>query len=179
MSALLLGLLVAPALAGSIYINGVRADEPPAVSLVGVDVRIDGSGNVYIDAPRYNVQVVGGGAPSAPSQAAPAAAPASSWFLVAEDSGSRGAVADVYVNDRFVRRLSSGDAQVLVDLGPFVVSGYNSVRFVVAQPPEGGALRAYVGAGGVASGALRMDTPAVNWTAVGSQPDQRFSFVVP
>ncbi|MBM4390445.1 MAG: hypothetical protein FJ090_04945 [Deltaproteobacteria bacterium] len=62
-------LSVALALAGGVYINGVKADVLPVMTMEDVSVRFDQSGNVWIDAPLYRVTVV---SPAA-SQAAPAA----------------------------------------------------------------------------------------------------------
>lgn len=188
-----LWLLLPGADAGSVYINGVRADELPAVSLIGVNVRIDGTGNIYIDAPKYQVQVVGGPAPVSPAPAiapspGPAAAvgpavarPAASaavWYLVSEDEGSTGGIVDVYVNDRYVRRLLSGQAQVLVDLSTYVKSGNNKVQFVVRTAP-GGRLAAYVGSGDSSQDALRIDAPAVTWRSTGAQVMQEYTFTAP
>ena len=71
--ALLLGLLLSPVtFAGALYINGVRADAVRNMELKDVNIRVDGDGNVWIDAPRYSVEVVqpGGEAP-APQNPAP------------------------------------------------------------------------------------------------------------
>lgn len=163
--------LVGLCLAGSVYINGVRADEPPAMSFENVDVRIDSAGNVYVDAPGYQVQVIGGASPAAVS------APASlgQWYLVSEDEGSTGGIVDVYVNDQFVRRLQSGGTQVLVDLSSVVRPGPNTVQFVVRQAPTG-RLAAYVGVGREGGGGLQLDAPAVTWRSLGAPATQKMTF---
>jgi hypothetical protein len=79
--ALCLALLPTSALAGSVYLNGVLIDGVTNQSFVKVSsVRIDGQGNVHIDAPAYAVKVANAPAPApapAPVAApAPAAAPA-------------------------------------------------------------------------------------------------------
>lgn len=61
---------IAAAFAGSVYINGVRADVLPEMTLEDVTVRIDGQGNLYIDAPGYRARVV-----SPPGYASPTPAP--------------------------------------------------------------------------------------------------------
>ncbi|MSP56808.1 MAG: hypothetical protein EXR69_14585 [Myxococcales bacterium] len=174
--------LLLPAFAGSVYINGVRADELPVVSLVGVNVRIDVTGNLYIDAPKYQVQVVGGaGVPAGAPAPAPSVRPAPSasvWYLVSEDEGSSGGVVEVYVNDRYVRRLESGQAQVLVDLSGYVRPGANRVQFVVRTAPAG-RLAAYIGSGDSSQGVLRIDAPAVSWRSAGAPVTQEFTFTAP
>ncbi len=165
---LMLG-LAQPAMAGSVYINGVRADAPPPLDLKAVNVRIDAQGNIWIDAPGYQVQVVGGPPP------APVPMSTLVWYLVSEDEGSVGGVVDVYVNDRYVRRLQSGQSQVLVDLTSFVQGGTNKVQFVVRTPPTG-RMAAYIGGANPADSTLRIDAPPVTWRSTGSQQVQEFSF---
>ena len=182
MIALVLLALLREAAAGSIYINGVRADEPPAVTLQGVTVRIDAAGDIFIDAPRYNVQVVSGSTlPAAPSPAAPSYARASplTWYLVSEDQASVGGIFDVYVNGAFVRRIESGQSQVLVDLSTFVQPGVNAVKFVPMSAASRGELGAYVGGANPAGPALRIDAPAVTWRASLGRNPQEYTFVVP
>ncbi|GDX82074.1 hypothetical protein LBMAG42_38850 [Deltaproteobacteria bacterium] len=68
-----LALWLAAANAGDIYLNGVRADVLPVMSMENVTVRFDASGNIWIDAPMYRVSVVPSGA-QAPTTALPVAA---------------------------------------------------------------------------------------------------------
>jgi hypothetical protein len=76
-SALILSVLLLPvsALAGSVFLNGVRIDGVTNQKFEKVgSVRIDDKGNVYIDAPAYAVKLVN--APAAPAPAPVATAPA-------------------------------------------------------------------------------------------------------
>jgi len=75
--ALVLSALLLPlsALAGSVFLNGVRIDGVTNQKFEKVaSVRIDDQGNVYIDAPAYAVKLVN--APPAPAPAPAVAAPA-------------------------------------------------------------------------------------------------------
>jgi hypothetical protein len=83
--ALFLGLLLSPVtFAGALYINGVRADAVRNMELKDVNIRVDADGNVWIDAPRYSVEVLQpGGQPSAPSAPQAPAAPAAPMAPVA------------------------------------------------------------------------------------------------
>lgn len=67
---LALALLLLPALAsaGSVYLNGVNIDGVAGVKFEKATVRIDESGNIFIDAPGYAAKVV-------PAQDAPARPP--------------------------------------------------------------------------------------------------------
>jgi hypothetical protein len=68
-------LLPVSALAGSVFLNGVRIDGVTNQKFEKVtSVRIDDKGNVYIDAPAYAVKLVN--APPAPAPAPAVAAPA-------------------------------------------------------------------------------------------------------
>lgn len=162
------------ALAGTVYINGVQVDLLPVVTLYGATVRMDQDGNIWIEAPNYKVQVVGGGAPAAAS--APVKV-ARTWYLVSEDEGSSGGIVDVYVNDQYVRRLQSGSSQVLLDLSSAVRRGANKVQFVVRSAPSG-RMSAYVGAGDDSSGALRIDAPPVTWRSTSASQVQEYTFTV-
>ena len=68
---LTLALLFVPALAsaGSIYLNGVNIDGVAGVKFEKATVRIDESGNIFIDAPGYAAKVVP--APDGPAQPPP------------------------------------------------------------------------------------------------------------
>ncbi|MDO9280422.1 MAG: hypothetical protein Q7U06_00835, partial [Pseudomonadota bacterium] len=120
-------LLMPAVFAGSVYINGVRADLLPEVTVTNATVRFDGQGNVWIDAPGYRVQVVQPGEPAA--TAVPAASPPLSsvaaqrvgsglWWLVTEDNASSGHTLEVVVNGTLVRRIASGEPQLILDIGP-------------------------------------------------------------
>ncbi|MES2641815.1 MAG: hypothetical protein V4850_20150 [Myxococcota bacterium] len=171
-------LLVPAVFAGSVYINGVRADLLPEVTVTNATVRFDGQGNVWIDAPGYRVQVVqpgedAGPGPSAPATSSPSSATSSNarvgsgaWWLVTEDNGSSGHTLEVVVNGTLVRRIASGEPQLIFDLGPFLRAGSNLVviNALAGSTPSGGALTVYVGRGNNLSGTIRLDNPDVSYS---------------
>lgn len=61
------------ALAADVYLNGVKASGLTNFELKDVNVRIDAHGDVYIDAPRYSIEVVS--PPEAPAPAVPLSQP--------------------------------------------------------------------------------------------------------
>ena len=188
------GLLVslAAALAGEVYLNGVRAEEVPVMSLENVSVRFDAQGNVWIDAPMYRVSV----APPPPVPTAytppppaysspgytpvPAAVPAyvpapappalgeikaGRWWLVTEDNDSRGQDIEVVVNGVSVRHVRSGEPQAIVDVGTWLRSGTNTITLRAAGGSyAGGMLVIYVGQGSESGGTVRMDAPDVRYS---------------
>lgn len=166
--------LLALALGADVYVNGVRADVLPVTTLTGVTVRFDAAGNVWIDAPTYAAStrdvapaVSPGSLSAAPVATVRAASgstgtgpPSGSWWLVTDDAGSVGQSLEVYVNEVLVRRVASGEPQVLLDLGAYLHPGPNTVR-IVARPPAAapaGALSVYVGRGSATGDTVRIAT---------------------
>ena len=183
--------LLFPALAANVYLNGVRADVLPEVTLTNTTVRIDAEGNVWIDAPGYRVQVV-----SPTEYARPAAVPTpppeasgasrvgqGTWWLVTEDNGSTGQALDLLVNGALVRRINSGDPQMILDVGPWLQPGANTILVNPAPgaQPGGGALNVYIGRGSNLSGTIRLDNPDVVYTRRGSDSGgaRQFTLTVP
>lgn len=163
--------LLEAALAGSVYINGVRADVLPEVTLTNTNVRIDAQGNVWIDAPGFKVQVIPPTeyAAAAPPPTPPTTTPAVTsgvWWLVTEDNASAGQALDVLVNGALVRRISSGEPQLILDLAPWLKPGANAVVVspVGASSASGGALNVYVGRGSNLSGTVHLNNPDVVYT---------------
>jgi hypothetical protein len=186
----MIALWVIPSLfAGSVYINGVRADVPPITTLEGVNVRFDEQGNVWVDAPGYRVQVVSPVAMPEPApvprRATDVAAPAAraTWWLVTEDVGSVGHSVEVFVNGVLVRRIASGEPQVLVDLSPWLRSGPNVVTLnpLPGAPTAAGSLSVYAGRGATIAGTLHLDNPEVTYTRRAGEPaaSRQFTFNLP
>src|SRR5438128_9538169 len=71
--------LSAPALAGSVYLNGVRIDGVTNQRFDKVNVHIDEAGNLFIDAPGYSVRQLEG---SHDNPAAPARTLSRQYVLV-------------------------------------------------------------------------------------------------
>ena len=78
-------LLASVALAGGVFVNGVRADVLPPVTLERCTVRVDAQGNIYIDAPGYKVAVTQAG--DAPTSAPPGMYGAPAGLPVAASAG--------------------------------------------------------------------------------------------
>lgn len=170
-------LLIASALAGGVYINGVRADVLPEITLTAVNVRFDAAGNVWIDAPNYRVEAV-------PTEAAPAPrpnpVPSGQWWLVTDDRGSTGQALSVLVNGVAVYRIQSGQGQVIVDLGHYLLHGQNEVRIepVGVDTIGSGILNVYVGHGVNEAGTVRIDQAIVRYARSASDPQGAHSYVV-
>lgn len=180
--------LLGAALAGSVYINGVRADVLPEVTLTNATVRLDAQGNVWIDAPGFKVEVVPPQeyAAAAPPPAPPKATPLVQegvWWLVTEDNASGGQALDVLVNGALVRRVQSGEAQLILDLAPWLKPGANTVVVspVGKAQPTGGALNLYIGRGSNLSGTIHLNNPDVVYTrrAADATGARQYTLTVP
>src|SRR5712671_2533309 len=116
-------------LAASIFLNGVNIDGVRAQNFEKCRaVRIDDKGNVHLDCPAYQAENAGGAAapmvlPSIPVAGASVVPPSLSkhYFLVTEqtDGASAQYDVDVYVNSRWVRKVRSGDEQIVLDITKF------------------------------------------------------------
>lgn len=179
-AALGLGLVVTtPAHAAKntrVYVNGTDATGMKDFQFTAVDVRIDSEGNIWIDAPRYRIEVSqpASSQPAAPApEAAPVAVAAGHHWLVTQDQGSTGQVVEVVINGTSVREIRSGQAQLILDIGPFLKAGSNVVTFrpVAGEAaPGGGAMTIHLGEGSNDSGTLKMQNPQLSYTRTGAEP---------
>jgi hypothetical protein len=170
--------LLSAAYAGNVYINGVRADLLPEVTLTNATVRFDAQGNVWVDAPGYRVQVLPpveyGASATPPVPSTPAASSSSvaqgQWWLVTQDDGSSGHTLEVIVNGTLVRRVASGQPQVILDVGPWLHSGANTVLVNALPSPShgGGPLGVYIGRGSNLAGTIHLDNPDVKYSGLAS-----------
>jgi hypothetical protein len=158
---ILAALLPASALAGSVFLNGVRIDSVRGQTFEKVSVRIDEQGNVHIDAPGYAVRTVPAPAPApapapvvapapaptpAPVVAPPAPAPAPAqepvptritkryWLVTEQETpGMTGYDIDLYVNSQWVRKLRNVEQQVIAELTGNLQPGKNTVTLIARK----------------------------------------------
>jgi len=162
-------LLASLAAAGDLYVNGVLATGLRSQDFEGCDVRIDERGDIHVTAPRYVVRSL---EERAPAPRAPGAVSTGQWWLVTEDHDSTGHSVEVFVNGDLVQRVRSGEPQVILDLGPWLVPGTNDVTFSAqpGPPPGGGVLHVYLGGGFNDAGVVRMNDPQVDYARRSSDP---------
>ena len=149
-------------LSGTLYINGVRADGLRGFDLEDVDLRIDEQGDIHVTAPQYKVEVED--APVIPAPAANTMIPAEKYWLVTVDDQSSGYVADVLINGSLVRKIRSGEEQLIVDVGPYLNIGENTVLIVPSSGEGGGRLHVYLGIGSNETGTVVIDKTPVSIT---------------
>lgn len=114
------------------------------VELKCVNIKFDSKGNLYIIAPGYSFEALGGTKEPART---PAAEPdkATSFYLVTfpkPDRADAGYDIDVHVNGKFVRRVLGGKDQEVVDITTYFRQGSNEVSFLSVRrkgfkPPKG------------------------------------------
>lgn len=159
-----------------VYVNGTDATGMKDFEFKAVDVRIDSNGDVWIDAPRYRIEVTKPAtsepATSAPQTAAPVAVAKGQHWLVTQDQGSVNQVIEVLINGTSVREIRSGQAQLILDIGPFLKAGSNVVTFrpLVGDSPAQGALTIHLGEGSNDDGTLKMQNPQISYARNGAEP---------
>jgi hypothetical protein len=143
---------------GTLYVNGVRADGLRNFDFRDVGVRIDENGDVWVDAPNYKIEVTGG---SADAEAEPVEA--GQWWMVSQDNNSGEHSLQILINGELVKDVKSGDAQLILDLAPYLKKGDNTllINAMPSSTPTGGDLMIYVGAGSNSSGTVSMSSPDV------------------
>lgn len=162
----------ATAAAGSVYLNGVRIDGVTNQKFEKVSVRIDESGNVFIDAPGYNVRQVEGPAEGA-ARAEPVGTLSKKYFLVTEQTapGMTEYDVDVYVNSKWLRKLRNGDEQIVSDITKNLTPGKNSVMFIAKKEQNGSrksfskehVFRIIIGEGNMSGDHVLIDNPVIKF----------------
>jgi len=179
--------------AASVYVNGVQAYGLVDYEFERVNVRIDKNGNVWIDAPQYDVNVSERSTTRSPTGLnsynssggqQKANIPTGRWWLVTEDAGSKNHSVSVIVNGYLVHQVRSGDAQVIKDLAPYLRDGSNSVVFNVGSSGStGGPLSIYISTGSNRSGTVVLDQPQIIYVRTqddrANGPSKTFQFTVP
>lgn len=168
-AAIAMALWSTSALAGSTYLNGVKIDGVTNQKFEKVDVRIDEQGNLFIDAPGYQVRQV----EAAPAQGAAAPTLSKKYFLVTEQTvvGMTEYDIDLYVNSKLVRKLRSGDEQIVTEITRHLSPGKNTV-LMVAKKTVGKARKSYarehvyrviIGEGSVTGEQVTIENPVIKF----------------
>jgi len=191
MIALVFGLLMGLANAGTLYVNGTPVESLRDYSFEQVDVRVDKDGNVWISAPKYNVslgedakgkQSTGG---ARAESAVDSDLPRGSWWLVSEDNQSTGHKVDVMLNGQAVRTIESGaNRPTILDVSPYLHKGTNVITFRNhgADAPGGGALEILLGTGSIVGSKVTLDKPKLtykrNSASPGGEVDENRTLVI-
>jgi len=180
-AALLLVALPLAASARSVYLNKVKIDGVEGLknmTFEKVNVRIDDKGDVHIDAPGYQIEVVEPGSQKTSSESAEETAQATlskRYFLVTEQSapGMTEFDIDVYVNAKWVRKLRNDEPQIYTEITKHLTPGKNSVLLAARKVSKGAprssssthTFRVIVGEGNVGGDHGMIYRPVVDFTA--------------
>ncbi|MBI5544939.1 MAG: hypothetical protein HY901_13695 [Deltaproteobacteria bacterium] len=203
LAALLLVVSPSSSGAGKVFLNGVSIDGVRNQEFVGVEkVEIDKAGNVRIEAPGYAVEGKSASvrtptvkprpalpaAPRAPAEPRQAASPpvpepsllANRYFVVAESESAGGSSdfdVDVFVNEKWLRRIRCDEQQVVQELTRSLRPGANKISLVAvkrkqrtSESPED-RLSLVVGLGTIAGDEVHIDEPLGDLRLDASQVD--------
>lgn len=173
----LTSLLPLSAMAGGVFLNGVRIDGVRDQVFEGATVRIDSEGNVHIDAPKY--RVTGASASLDPATAPRArtngetARLSRRYFIVTQQTrpGATQYDIDVYVNARWIRKLRGDEPQVIADITEHLVPGSNRVLLTAVKSLEGGrrshspehVFRVVIGEGDMGGNRVMIERPLIQF----------------
>ena len=139
-----------------------RSGRRAATLILRTSTRIDAKGDIYIDAPGYKVEVVEDAPSTVPTSSS--GIPVGQYWLATVDESSTGAAADLMINGTLVRKLRSQEPQVILDIGPFLKAGENSVMLIPSSASEVGSFSVYLGTGANEAGTVVLDDPSVIFT---------------
>jgi hypothetical protein len=167
-----------PLLIASVFLNGVNIDGLRSQSFEKCRlVRVDERGDVHLDCPAYQVEQ----APSAtPPPAAPPSTPLAAagvvpasmskhYWLVTEqkEPGAAQYDIDVFINAKWIRKLKSGEDQIVMDISKHLQPGPNKLIFAATKKIEGGRksaspsayLKVIIGEGEAGGNNVMIDNP--------------------
>jgi hypothetical protein len=131
------------ALLASVFLNGVNIDGLRSQSFEKCkSVKIDDRGDLHLDCPGYQVEAQA--APPPPVAAATLAGPPAiitkHYFLVTDQSDGASAQydVDVFVNSKWIRKVKSSDAQIVLEITRYLQPGANKVLFAATKHVEAG-----------------------------------------
>lgn len=178
-TAVALLLVSGTALAGSVYLNGVKIDGVTNQKFEKATVRIDEKGNVLIEAPGYAVKQVEGGPGDVPVPTSGVIR--KQYFLVTEQNqvGMTEYDVDMYVNSKWVRKLKSSEDQIVSEITKNLVPGRNTVMFIAKKSsPEARKslspshfFRIIIGEGTMSGDHVMIDNPVVKFERTAAQTD--------
>jgi hypothetical protein len=172
-------LLSGSALAGSVYLNGVKIDGVTNQKFEKATVRIDEKGNVLIEAPGYAVKQLEPGPTEVP--VSNSGVIRKQYFLVPEQN-ALGMVEydiDVYVNSKWVRKLKSTEDETVSEITKNLVPGKNTLMFIAKKvAPDGRKslsanhfFRIIIGEGTMSGNHLMIDNPVVKFERTAANTD--------
>lgn len=137
LAASLLSLTLESALAVTVYLNGVPITGAPNQTFKNCTVTTDESGNVYIDAPAYRVQVPGstdakGTIADGPLKAG--LAPSQRYWLITERTPELAQYdIDVFINGKWIRKILNEEDRIVYEISKYFKTGANKVALMARK----------------------------------------------
>ena len=173
--------------AASVFLNGVNIDGVRAQNFEKCRAaRVDDKGNVYLECPAYQAESIGSAGAAAATLPTISVAGASlvparlskHYFLVTEQNDGAAAQydVDVYVNSKWVRKVRSGDEQIVLDISRYLSPGANKLLFAATKRvSKAGAptsfVRLIVGEGESSGSQVLIDNPLLECKRSGVELD--------
>ena len=133
----LLSLTLEPALAVTVYLNGVPITGVPNQTFKNCTVTTDDSGNVYIDAPAYRVEAPGSAGPADSKASNPLKAglePSQRYWLITERTPQLAHYdIDVFINGKWVRKILNEEERIVYEISQYFKTGANKVALMARK----------------------------------------------
>ncbi len=162
------------ALLAATYLNGVNIDGVRSQTFEKCrSVRIDERGDVHLEWPGYEVQAP---KPAAAAPATPvAAALTKHYWLVSEENPGAAVDLDVFVHSKWVRKVKSGDPQMVLEVTKYLQPGSNKVLLAAAHRGKplsaAGFLKLTLGEGEAGGNTVMIDNPLLECKRTGVETD--------
>jgi len=129
----------------AIFLNGVNIEGLRGQTFEKCrSVKIDERGDVHLDCPGYQVEAPGAQAAAPAAVQASAAAPApkvitKNYWLVTEqtEAGAAQYDIDIFINAKWLRKVRSGESQIVMEITKNLVPGPNKLIFAATKRVEG------------------------------------------
>ncbi|TMA28925.1 MAG: hypothetical protein E6J78_04320 [Deltaproteobacteria bacterium] len=172
-------------LLASVYLNGVNIDGLRSQTFEKCrSVKIDDRGDVRLDCPAYQVesQPTPAGAPPPPLATAGLATSITKhyWLVTEQNDGAAAQYdVDVFVNSKWVRKVKSGDGQMVLEITKYLQPGANKVLFAATKHLEAGRkstaagsyVKFIVGEGEAGGNNVMIDNPLIEMKRSAAETD--------
>jgi hypothetical protein len=163
----------------AVYLNGVNIDGVTNQRFDKAAVRIDDRGNIFIDAPGYQVKSVdnASGALREGSDRV-----SRRYWLVTEQSmvGMTEFDVDLFINSKWVRKLKNNEEQIVTEITKYLTPGKNEVTLIARKLPVEKARKSFskqhvfkviIGEGNVGGENVMIDNPLVKFERNASETE--------
>lgn len=175
-----------PILLASVFLNGVNIDGLRGQSFEKCrTVKIDDRGDVHLECPGYQVEAPAPAAaapaiPVAQSSPIPAAVTKHFWLVTEQtEAGAAQYDMDVFVNSKWIRKIKSGEDQIVLEITKYLQPGPNKVLFAATKHIEAGrksvspsaVLKVIVGEGEAGGNNVMIDNPLLECKRTAAETD--------